>query len=78
MSIIKAVYYNKAVKVGTIKFDDEKQDPNKLDHKPTKWTTLEYNDVVIHNKPQRKKRKPLELALEAVEAAEENTDNTGE
>ena len=78
MATIKAVYYNDSVKVGEVKFDSETQDPAKLDHKPKTWTTLEYNGVVIKNKPVRKKRKPLEVALEAVETAEENADNTGE
>lgn len=78
MSTIKAVYYNNGVKVGEVKFDDQTQDPAKLDHKPKTWTTLEYNGVVINNKPVRKKRKPLEVAMEAAETAEENADTTGE
>ena len=75
MSIIKAVYYNKGVKVGTVKFDDETQDPSKLDHKPTKWTTLEYNGEVIHNTRKKRAAKQLELPLE-IDAP--NDDSHGE
>ena len=48
MSIIKAKYYYNGEKAGEVKFDSETTDPTTIDHKPEKWTTLEYNGVVIH------------------------------
>lgn len=62
MSIIKAKYYYNGEKAGEVKFDSETTDPTTIDHKPEKWTTLEYNGVVIHN--TRKKRKKVEVIEE--------------
>lgn len=78
--MIKAQYYLNGVAIKSVKFEHDKNG-QPLDKKvihnnaPEEWDTCEWDQGVV--KP-KKHKKQLELAVEAVEAAEENTDNTGE